>query len=201
MAFIHAMSVHECHDSARYAVLTRLGDSWIFRAALTDRESAEAEAFRWRRIYGPGRTLVASLGQFAEARRPAPASNSSRSGKPQSTLPPQSTMPMVIDVEAEVLTPPLAAPIAANDDIRQPAPPLPIPPQPNRGHRGRHAAKPLGWSNDDGIRIACSADSRRSLGSEASAARVPFTTSARLSKAMENAPISRSEKLTLALLI
>lgn len=96
------MSVDECHDTARYAVLTRLGDSWIFRAALGDRESAEAEAFRWRRIYGPGRTLIASLGQFSDMRDTASSPAAS---------------PLVIDVEAEAVAPPPAA----NDDIRPPA--------------------------------------------------------------------------------
>lgn len=42
----------------RYVVLTRLADSWIPRASHGDVERAEAEAFRWRRIYGPGRTRV-----------------------------------------------------------------------------------------------------------------------------------------------
>jgi len=100
------MSVDECHDTARYAVLTRLGDSWIFRAALGDRESAEAEAFRWRRIYGPGRTLIASLGQFSEA-------------KPGISQTASAGLPLVIDVEAEAVAMP---PPAANDDIRLPAP-------------------------------------------------------------------------------
>ena len=43
----------------RYVVLTRLADSWIPRASHGDAERAEAEAFRWRRIYGPDRTRVA----------------------------------------------------------------------------------------------------------------------------------------------
>lgn len=43
----------------RYVVLTRLADSWIPRAAHADPDKAELEAFRWRRIYGPGRTRVA----------------------------------------------------------------------------------------------------------------------------------------------
>lgn len=45
--------------SQRYAVLTKLADSWILRAEHDDAERAEAEAFRWRRIYGPGRTRIA----------------------------------------------------------------------------------------------------------------------------------------------
>jgi len=43
----------------RYVVMTRLADSWIPRASHGDAERAEAEAFRWRRIYGPERTRVA----------------------------------------------------------------------------------------------------------------------------------------------
>ena len=42
----------------RYVVMTRLADSWIPRASHGDAERAEAEAFRWRRIYGPDRTRV-----------------------------------------------------------------------------------------------------------------------------------------------
>ncbi|MCW0236400.1 MAG: hypothetical protein OJJ21_22570 [Ferrovibrio sp.] len=45
----------------RYVVLTRLADSWIPRASHGDVERAEAEAFRWRRIYGPDRTRVAEF--------------------------------------------------------------------------------------------------------------------------------------------
>ncbi|WP_298727924.1 hypothetical protein [uncultured Ferrovibrio sp.] len=43
----------------RYVVLTRLADSWIPRASHANPETAEAEAFRWRRIYGPAHTRVA----------------------------------------------------------------------------------------------------------------------------------------------
>lgn len=43
----------------RYVVLTRMADSWIPRASLSTADRAEAEAFRWRRIYGPARTKVA----------------------------------------------------------------------------------------------------------------------------------------------
>ncbi|QDO98858.1 hypothetical protein FNB15_16995 [Ferrovibrio terrae] len=45
----------------RYVVMTRLADSWIPRASHGDVERAEAEAFRWRRIYGPDRTRVAEF--------------------------------------------------------------------------------------------------------------------------------------------
>lgn len=45
----------------RYVVLTRLADSWIPRASHGDAETAEAEAFRWRRIYGPARTRIAEF--------------------------------------------------------------------------------------------------------------------------------------------
>lgn len=53
------MGAHVEIVAPRYVVLTRLADSWIPRAALADAERAEIEAFRWRRIYGPGRTRVA----------------------------------------------------------------------------------------------------------------------------------------------
>ena len=43
----------------RYVVMTQLADSWIPRAFHADPANAEAEAFRWRRIYGPRRTRVA----------------------------------------------------------------------------------------------------------------------------------------------
>lgn len=43
----------------RYVVLTRMADSWVPRASLSNADSAEAEAFRWRRIYGPARTKIA----------------------------------------------------------------------------------------------------------------------------------------------
>lgn len=121
------MSVDECQDMARFAVLTRLGDSWIFRAATSDRDAAEAEAFRWRRIYGPGRTLIASLGQFSEAKPSA------------SNLP---ALPLVIDVEAEAVVSP---PPAANDDGRLPAS-LPAAWQVRRDRRlaAKPSAKPLG---------------------------------------------------------
>jgi hypothetical protein len=65
----------------RYVVLTRLADSWIPRASHGDVEAAEAEAFRWRRIYGPGRTKV------AEYLVPEPVRN---------TLP--AVIPAIIDV-------------------------------------------------------------------------------------------------------
>jgi hypothetical protein len=45
----------------RYVVMTRLADSWIPRASHGDADRAEAEAFRWRRIYGPDRTRVAEF--------------------------------------------------------------------------------------------------------------------------------------------
>ncbi|WP_341895257.1 hypothetical protein [Ferrovibrio terrae] len=45
----------------RYVVLTKLAGSWIPRASLGDAERAEAEAFRWRRIYGPDHTRVAEF--------------------------------------------------------------------------------------------------------------------------------------------
>lgn len=76
---------------ARYIVLTRLGDSWILRAAVEDMDSAESEAFRWRRIYGPRHTMVATCGRDS---------------------PPRGLLPMVIDVEAESVTPPAPAPTA-----------------------------------------------------------------------------------------
>jgi hypothetical protein len=53
----------------RYVVLTRMADSWIPRASLSSADSAEAEAFRWRRIYGPARTRVA---EYLIPERPAP---------------------------------------------------------------------------------------------------------------------------------
>ncbi|WP_341703593.1 hypothetical protein [Ferrovibrio sp.] len=58
----------------RYVVLTQLADSWIPRASHGDADSAEAEAFRWRRIYGPRRTRVAEYWipqQEPEEHRPA----------------------------------------------------------------------------------------------------------------------------------
>jgi hypothetical protein len=45
----------------RYVVLTKLAGSWIPRASLGDADRAEAEAFRWRRIYGPDHTRVAEF--------------------------------------------------------------------------------------------------------------------------------------------
>lgn len=51
----------------RYVVLTRLADSWIPRASHADPDTAEADAFRWRRIYGPSHTRVA---QFWVPERP-----------------------------------------------------------------------------------------------------------------------------------
>ena len=53
------MGAHVEIVAPRYVVLTRLADSWIPRAAHADPDRAELEAFRWRRIYGPGRTRVA----------------------------------------------------------------------------------------------------------------------------------------------
>lgn len=61
----------------RYVVLTRLADSWIPRASLADLENAEAEAFRWRRIYGPSRTRVAEL-WVSEPSPPSPPLTPSR---------------------------------------------------------------------------------------------------------------------------
>lgn len=55
------MAVHAEIVVPRYVVLTRLADSWIPRASLSDPENAEAEAFRWRRIYGPNKTRIAEL--------------------------------------------------------------------------------------------------------------------------------------------
>lgn len=57
----------------RYVVLTKLADSWIPRASVEDVDSAEAEAFRWRRIYGPGRTRVAEYLATEPVRRNLPA--------------------------------------------------------------------------------------------------------------------------------
>jgi hypothetical protein len=54
----------------RYVVMTRLADSWIPRASHGDVERAEAEAFRWRRIYGPDRTRVAEFLIPEEIERP-----------------------------------------------------------------------------------------------------------------------------------
>lgn len=80
-----AMELHEEFESSvRYLVLTRLGDSWILRAAHEELEGAEAEAFRWRRIYGPNHTLVATRNR--PSRRPP-------------------LLPAVIDVVAEVVEP------------------------------------------------------------------------------------------------
>lgn len=53
------MGAHVEIVAPRYVVLTRLADSWIPRAAHADPDRAEMDAFRWRRIYGPGRTKVA----------------------------------------------------------------------------------------------------------------------------------------------
>ncbi|MEK9969106.1 MAG: hypothetical protein VW600_08205 [Ferrovibrio sp.] len=55
----------------RYVVMTRLADSWIPRASHGDAERAEAEAFRWRRIYGPDRTRVAEFLIPEEVETPA----------------------------------------------------------------------------------------------------------------------------------
>ncbi|HEX6959780.1 MAG TPA: hypothetical protein VF194_17485 [Ferrovibrio sp.] len=55
------MGIHAEIVVPRYVVLTRLADSWIPRASHADPENAEAEAFRWRRIYGPRQTRVAEL--------------------------------------------------------------------------------------------------------------------------------------------
>ena len=80
----------------RYVVLTRLADSWIPRASHGDAETAEAEAFRWRRIYGPGRTRI------AEYLVPEPVRN---------TLP--AVIPGVIDVPSfTVREAPPARPVA-----------------------------------------------------------------------------------------
>lgn len=57
----------------RYVVLTKLADSWIPRASLDNPDNAEAEAFRWRRIYGPGRTRVAEYLASEPVRRNLPA--------------------------------------------------------------------------------------------------------------------------------
>ena len=65
-----------------YVVLTRLGDSWILRAAHESLESAENEAFRWRRIYGPGRTRIAAC-------------------PPRGPEAPYPADPVIIDVKAE----------------------------------------------------------------------------------------------------
>ena len=53
------MGAHVEIVAPRYVVLTRLADSWIPRATHADPDRAEREAFRWRRIYGPGHTKVA----------------------------------------------------------------------------------------------------------------------------------------------
>lgn len=55
----------------RYVVMTRLADSWIPRAFHADPDNAEAEAFRWRRIYGPRRTRIA---EYWVQDRPEPPS-------------------------------------------------------------------------------------------------------------------------------
>lgn len=70
----------------RYVVLTRLADSWIPRASHGDAERAEAEAFRWRRIYGPDRTRVAEFLIPEEVRSSA-------------------SMPVTVTVSAVPLTP------------------------------------------------------------------------------------------------
>jgi hypothetical protein len=59
----------------RYVVMTRLADSWIPRALHADPDHAEADAFRWRRIYGPRRTRIAEywVNDNQPAAEPAPA--------------------------------------------------------------------------------------------------------------------------------
>lgn len=86
--------------NSRYIVLTRLGDSWILRAAHDDPEAAEAEAFRWRRIYGPERTRIAARG---ETRRDLPAEPTHPPtrlvAEPVPNLP--AIIPAIIDVTPE----------------------------------------------------------------------------------------------------
>jgi len=79
------MAMHAEISGPNYVVLTRLGDSWILRAAHESLESAENEAFRWRRIYGPGRTRIAAC-------PPRQSEHTSQSNAGD---------PIIIDVKAE----------------------------------------------------------------------------------------------------
>lgn len=87
------MGAHVEIVAPRYVVLTRLADSWIPRAAHADAERAEMEAFRWRRIYGPGRTRIAEY-WIPEQSRLAPnepaldvASTPVAAARPTTTVP------------------------------------------------------------------------------------------------------------------
>ncbi len=118
--------------AARYIVLTRLGDSWILRAAHEDAEAAEAEAFRWRRIYGRDRTRIAAWGNTAPElplHSPAPT-----------TLP---ALPLaIIDV-----TPEPANDLAGSDIPASIATPAPARPARHRQRKRRDRSQnaPLGW--------------------------------------------------------
>ncbi|WP_428246993.1 hypothetical protein [Ferrovibrio sp.] len=108
-----------------YIVLTQLGDSWILRAAHGDMEAAQAEAFRWRRIYGPERTRIAAVNQGASASVLPDAT-------PVETI---SNLPVIIDVVPE----------PAND-ITGATPPKPaISKPPRRTAVPRKTGRPLGW--------------------------------------------------------
>lgn len=113
-----------------YIVLTQLGDSWILRAAHGDMEAAQAEAFRWRRIYGPERTRIAAVNQGASP-------SAQPEAMPAETI---SNLPVIIDVVPE----------PAND-IAAASPPMPPPAsrQPGRARAqrkaGRPIGRPLGW--------------------------------------------------------
>ncbi len=86
--------------NSRYIVLTRLGDSWILRAAHDDPEAAEAEAFRWRRIYGPERTRIAARGETRGESPAEPAPPPTRLvAEPVPNLP--AIIPAIIDVTPE----------------------------------------------------------------------------------------------------
>lgn len=125
--------------NSRYIVLTRLGDSWILRAAHDDPEAAEAEAFRWRRIYGPERTRIAARGEAqAEAADKAPTQLAATRPIPtRLAAEPIANLPAIIDV-----TPEPANDTAYTPQPRQFAAPLKRKARP--APRRRHD-KPLGW--------------------------------------------------------
>ncbi len=114
-------------QSSRYVVLTRLGDSWILRAAHENQDSAEAEAFRWRRIYGPGRTRIAAwAGQATIAAEAI-----------DEVAEPVPNLPAIIDVTPEPAND-IAYSLHARGTTQEKN-------RPSRQRRRKTAGIPLGW--------------------------------------------------------
>jgi len=118
-----------------FIVLTQLDRRLMLPAAPAAAEAAQAEAFRWRRIYGPERTRIAAVNQGGSQDQAQPVPPEAT---PVATLP-ITNLPVIIDVVPE----------PANDIAGAMPKPMPRPAKSQQRRRTsaspREASRPLGW--------------------------------------------------------